>query len=88
MEYVNLAMRASIDGLGIAFTLETLAELYVNAAHLMRVLEDWSPSFDGFYLHYPGQRQIPTALRALIEMVKVSYRETKRLERPDVPFLQ
>jgi hypothetical protein len=51
-------------------------------------LEDWSPSCDGFYLYYSGQRQIPTALRALIEMVKVSYRETKRLKRPDVPFLR
>ena len=88
VEDIDLAMRAAIDGVGIAFTLETLAEFYVNAGHLVRVLEDWSPSYDGFYLYYSGQRHIPVALRALIDMIKVSYRETKRLKRPEVPFLQ
>ena len=87
VEDVNLAMRAAIDGLGIAMTLETLAEFYINAGHLVRVLEEWSPSYDGFYLYYPGQRQVPAALRALIDMIKVSYHETKRVKRPEVPFL-
>ncbi len=88
VEDINLAMQAAINGLGIAFTLETLAEFYINAGHLVRVLEEWSPSYDGFYLYYSGQRQIPTALRALIDMIMVSYRETKRLKRPEMPFLR
>jgi DNA-binding transcriptional LysR family regulator len=87
VEDINLAMRAAIDGLGITFTLETLAEFYIKDGHLVRVLEEWSPSYDGFYLYYSGQRQVPTALRALIDMIKVSYRETKRLKRPELPFL-
>jgi len=78
-------LRAAIDGVGLAFTLETLADFYIRAGHLVRVLEDWSPSYDGFYLYYSGQRQVPTALRALIDMIKVSYRGNKR--RPDLPFL-
>ena len=85
LEDIDLAIRAAIDGVGLAFTLETLADFYIRAGHLVRVLEDWSPAYDGFYLYYPGQRQVPTALRALIDMNKVSYRESKR--RPDVPFL-
>lgn len=88
VEDIDLAIRAAIDGLGIAFTLETQVDFYIRAGHLVRVLEDWSPSYDGFYLYYPGQRQVPIALRALIDMIKVSYRETKRLKRPEVPFLR
>jgi hypothetical protein len=34
------------------------------------VLEDWSPSFDGLFLYYPGHRQVPVALRALIDMLR------------------
>jgi DNA-binding transcriptional LysR family regulator len=37
---------------------------------LVRVLEDWSPSFEGLFLYYPGHRQVPAALRALIDMIR------------------
>lgn len=66
----DLAMRAAVDGLGIAYTVETLADPFVRSGQLVRVLEDWSPSFDGLFLYYPGHRQVPVALRALIDMVR------------------
>jgi hypothetical protein len=34
------------------------------------VLADWSPSFNGLFLYYPGHRQVPVALRALIDMLR------------------
>jgi DNA-binding transcriptional LysR family regulator len=33
-------------------------------------LEDWSPSFEGLFLYYPSHRQVPAALRALIDMIR------------------
>jgi len=39
---------------------------------LVRVLEDSSPSFEGLYLYYPGHRQVPAALRALIDMIRTA----------------
>jgi DNA-binding transcriptional LysR family regulator len=36
------------------------------------VLKDWSPSFEGLFLYYPGHRQVPAALRALIDMIKAA----------------
>jgi DNA-binding transcriptional LysR family regulator len=67
---VHLAMRAAVDGLGIALAFEALAEPFLRSGQLVRVLEDWSPSFEGFFVYYPGHRQIPAALRALIDMIR------------------
>jgi len=82
---VDLAVRAAVDGLGIAYILEDLAEPFLRSGQLMRVLEDWSPSFEGLFLYYPGHRQVPTTLRALIDMIRAARGSapTKRsLENP------
>ena len=68
----DLAVRAAVDGLGIAYTLESLAEPFLRSGQLVRVLEDWSPSFEGLYLYYSGHRQVPAALRALIDMIRTT----------------
>ena len=38
----------------------------------VRVLTDWSPSFQGLFLYYPSRRQIPAALRAFIDMIHMA----------------
>jgi DNA-binding transcriptional LysR family regulator len=67
---LSLAVRAAVDGLGIAYTAEAEAGPYLRSGQLIRVLEDWSPSFEGLVLYYPGHRQVPAALRALIDMLR------------------
>jgi DNA-binding transcriptional LysR family regulator len=66
----DLAVRAAVDGLGLAYTVEALAEPFLRSGQLVRVLDDWSPSFEGLYLYYPGHRQVPATLRALIDMIR------------------
>lgn len=68
----DLAVRAAVDGLGIAYTLTALAEPFLRSGQLVRVLEDWSPSFGGLFLYYPSRRQVPAALRALIDMIRAA----------------
>jgi DNA-binding transcriptional LysR family regulator len=68
----DLAVRAAVDGLGIAYTLEAQAEPFLRSGQLMRVLEDWSPSFGGLFLYYPGHRQVPATLRSLIDMIRTT----------------
>lgn len=68
----DLAVRAAVDGLGIAYTIEALAEPFLRSGQLVRVLEDWSPSFEGLFLYYPSHRQVPAALRALIDMIRAT----------------
>ena len=81
----DLAVRAAIDGLGIAYTLESLAQPFLRSGQLVRVLEDWSPSFEGLFLYYPGHRQVPAALRVLIDMMRAargSARAARSLKNP------
>ena len=66
----DLAVRAAVDGLGIAYTAETLAAPFLRTGQLVRVLESCSPSVEPFFLFYPGHRQIPAALRAFIDMIR------------------
>jgi DNA-binding transcriptional LysR family regulator len=84
----DLAVRAAIDGLGIAYTVEGLAELSLRSGQLIRVLEDWSPSFEGFFLYYHGQRQVPAALRAFIDMIRTARRSTPAGRLPENPFTE
>jgi hypothetical protein len=58
-----LAVRAAVDELGIAYTLEALAEPFLRSGQLVPVLEDWSPTLEGLFLYYPGHRQVPATAR-------------------------
>src|SRR5881275_247720 len=44
---------------------EHVAE-HVARGRLVRVLEDWCPPFDGYFLYYPSRRHHPPALQALV----------------------
>jgi DNA-binding transcriptional LysR family regulator len=69
----ELALRAALDGIGIAYIPEELAAPFVRAGQLMRVLDSWSAATEGlsiFHIFHPGRRQVPTALRAFIDMVR------------------
>src|ERR1700692_3689362 len=65
-----LAIRAAVDGLGIAYTVEALAEPFLRTGQLVRVLERCYPCLEGQFLYYPGHRQVPAALRAFIDMIR------------------
>ena len=64
------ALRAALDGLGIALTLDALAEPFLRSGRLVRILTSWSPTVEGVYLYYQGRRQLSAALRAFINMVR------------------
>jgi DNA-binding transcriptional LysR family regulator len=72
VNFPDLALRAALDGLGVALTTEVQAEPLLRSGQLIRVLQDWSPSFQGFFLHYPGHRQVPAALRAFIDLIQAT----------------
>jgi DNA-binding transcriptional LysR family regulator len=68
----ELALHAAADGVGLAYALESQAEPFMRSGQLIRVLEEWSPTWQGFWLFHPGRRQMPAALRALIDMMQTT----------------
>jgi DNA-binding transcriptional LysR family regulator len=83
----ELAVRAALDGLGLAYTLDGWALPYLRSGQLIRVLDDWSPLFEGFFLYYPGRRQVPPTLRAFIDMVRDMPGAERARYLPPNPFL-
>lgn len=67
-----LAVRAAIDGAGIAFAFESQVEEFVAQGRLVRVLEDWCPQYAGFHLYYPSRRHVPAPLRAFIDFSRAA----------------
>ena len=66
----EFAVRAAADGLGIAYVPDALAAPFLRSGQLIRVLEKPSPTIEGLFLHHPGHRQIPAALRAFIDLIR------------------
>jgi DNA-binding transcriptional LysR family regulator len=67
----EVLIRAAIDGVGLAFTMEQHSARHVASGALVRVLEDWCPPFPGYFLYYPSRRQQPAALSALIDTLRM-----------------
>jgi DNA-binding transcriptional LysR family regulator len=65
----ELAIRAALDGVGLAYLFDYQVRPFVAAGKLRRLLEEWSPPFPGFYLYYPSRRQMAPALRAFIDFL-------------------
>lgn len=66
----DLLIRAALDGLGIAYTIESLVREHLDAGALVRRLVPYCPRFPGLHLYYPSRRQVPPKLRALVEFLQ------------------
>ncbi|MDR6290450.1 MULTISPECIES: LysR family transcriptional regulator [Inquilinus] len=66
----TLMIEAALAGLGVAYLSEWSVLADIAAGRLVRVLEDWTPSFAGLALYYPGRRHVPAGLRAFIDLVR------------------
>jgi DNA-binding transcriptional LysR family regulator len=67
----TFTLRAALDGLGLAYVFEEDAADHLARGDLVRVLEDWCPPFEGYFLYYPSRRHQPPALQALVEALRV-----------------
>ncbi len=66
----DMARRAALDGVGVAFTVEQVVREDIREGRLVAMLERWSGLFPGHHLCYPQQRQMAPALRAFIDTVR------------------
>jgi DNA-binding transcriptional LysR family regulator len=65
----TFSLDAALEGIGLAYTFEQLAQPHIKAKRLKRVLTAFSPTFPSFYLYYPSRHDQPSKLKALIEYV-------------------
>ncbi len=67
------AMEAALQGVGIAFCTDRQLRPLLETGQLVPVLEAYSAPFPGWYLYYPKQRYMPTALRAFIDFMRACH---------------
>jgi DNA-binding transcriptional LysR family regulator len=75
---IELALRAALDGLGIAYLPEEPVAPFLRTGQLIRELEGCSAVAESQFLFYHGHRQVPTALRAFIDMVRAPESRSNR----------
>jgi DNA-binding transcriptional LysR family regulator len=69
---MNLMVKATLDGIGIGYTIESYVETDIAAGHLVPLLTDWSPEHHSYYLYYSGRRQLPVPLKVFIAFLRRS----------------
>jgi DNA-binding transcriptional LysR family regulator len=67
----DLVIQAALDGAGLAVVADNRATPYLSGGALIRVMEDWTPPFPGFFLYYPHRKQQPAALAAVIDTFRL-----------------
>jgi DNA-binding transcriptional LysR family regulator len=66
----RMIVRAATAGFGLGFVMEDQVEAHLADGRLVRVLEDWCPSFPGYHLYYPSRRQPSAAFSLLMETLR------------------
>lgn len=68
-------VQAALSGLGLVLLPEDELTPYIDDGRLIRVLEDWCPSFGGYHLYYPSRRQPSPAFSLVVDALWYKRRE-------------
>jgi DNA-binding transcriptional LysR family regulator len=74
---VALSLRAAVAGIGLLYTVEPFVREAVEAGRLTRVLDDFLPPYDGFYLYFPSRTHLAPKVRVFADFLRA------RLNRKD-----
>lgn len=66
----NLMVDAAVQGLGIAYVVETAASAALATGQLVEVLTPWLQATEAAAVYYPGHRAVPPPLRAFLDVVR------------------
>jgi DNA-binding transcriptional LysR family regulator len=66
-----LMIKLAVAGAGITFGMEESFRAEIERGRLVPILQDFCPPFAGFYLYYPGRRNLAPKLRALIDHLRM-----------------
>ena len=63
-------LQAALDGAGLATLPDDMVREHVAAGRLLRVLEDWCPTYPGYHLYYPSRRQASPAFALVVDALR------------------
>lgn len=66
----HIALAAAIQGVGIALWNDRIVQPFIEKGELVALLEDWSPSFPGWYIYYLKTPSTPAAITALVGFLR------------------
>ncbi|MCA0943825.1 LysR family transcriptional regulator [Salipiger pacificus] len=70
------AVEAAVDGMGLMYAPRTFLKGYLDTGSLREVLNDWTPTFQGYHLYYPSRRNLSPAFSAFVK----AFRHRSELE--------
>jgi DNA-binding transcriptional LysR family regulator len=66
----DMMAQASRAGLGLAYVGEWMVADDIASGSLVVVLSEWTPSYPGYCLYYPGRRHMAASLRAFVDLAR------------------
>lgn len=68
---MGVMIRTVCAGGGISFGMEETFQPYIARAELVTLLDEWLPTFPGFYLYFSSRKNLAPKLRAFIDHVRM-----------------
>ncbi|WP_145491706.1 LysR family transcriptional regulator [Yersinia aleksiciae] len=68
---MGVMIRTVCAGGGISFGMEETFMPYIARGELVTLLDEWLPTFPGFYLYFSGRKNLAPKLRAFIDHVRM-----------------
>ncbi len=76
LDETSLVRTAVMAGTGIGYVIEQDFLSDIEAGHLVRILDDWTPPYPGLCLYYPGRRNLSAGVRAFLDLAREFSRQT------------
>jgi DNA-binding transcriptional LysR family regulator len=62
---------AALEGYGLAYVPQDVADKHIAAGDLVQVLDDWRPTYPGYHLYYPSRRNASPAFLLVLEALRL-----------------
>jgi DNA-binding transcriptional LysR family regulator len=66
----DMMAQSSRAGMGPAYVGEWIVADDIASGRLVEVLSEWTPSYPGYCLYYPGRRHMAASLRAFVDLAR------------------
>jgi DNA-binding transcriptional LysR family regulator len=66
----DMMAQASRAGIGLAYVGEWMVADDIASGRLVEVLSEWTPSYPGYRLYYPGRRHMAASLCAFVGLAQ------------------